>query len=94
MHEKHPGIQDMSVDTFLRIAQNCGAEFVNTHDSQDQKEPFIYEVIRLMPQTVSDLQNHQKLVYYQALGHILSNIKTDNEMEYSLTGALNIVQTQ
>mmetsp|Transcript_16544 Transcript_16544/g.16480 ORF Transcript_16544/g.16480 Transcript_16544/m.16480 type:complete len:894 (-) Transcript_16544:18-2699(-) len=94
MHELHPGIQDMSVDTFLRIAQNCGADFVVPHDIQDQREPFIYEVIRIMAATISELQNHQKLVYYQAIGHILSNIKSYEEMDYHLTGALALVQSQ
>jgi hypothetical protein len=28
MHEKHPGVQDMACDTFLKIAQKCRRKFV------------------------------------------------------------------
>lgn len=94
MHEAHPGIKDMSVDTFLRIAQNCGAEFIRIHETEDQREPFIFEIIRNLPSTISDLENHQKLVFYQCLGQILSNLYSEQELNYHITGALKLVQEQ
>ena len=94
MHEAHPGIKDMSVDTFLRICQSAGNEFIRLHESDDQREPFIFEIIRGLQGTTNDLENHQKLVFYQALGQILSNLKSDQELQYHITGALNLVQKQ
>jgi len=94
MRETHPGIQDMSVDTFLKITQNCGPEFLTIYDSQEQREPFIFEIIRSLPKTISDLENHQKLVFYQALGTILSNLRQESEIGYQLSGSLHLVQEQ
>lgn len=94
MHEAHPGIKDMSVDTFFRICQSAGNEFIRLHESDDQREPFIFEIIRGMQITIKDLENHQKLVFYQALGQVLSNLKSEQELQYHITGALNLVQKQ
>ena len=94
MHEPHPGIKDMSVDTFFRIAQNCGKEFIRLHEADDQREPFIFDIIRTLPGTTSELENHQKLVFYQALGQILSNLDNEQELIYHISGSLNLIQTQ
>lgn len=44
MHEKHPGVQDMASETFLKIAKLTKHMFIvrNDHD----KEPYINELIR------------------------------------------------
>ena len=94
MHEAHPGIKDMSVDTFLRISQSCGGEFIRIHEADDQREPFIFEIIRILNSVISDLENHQKLVFYQALGQILSNLNSEQELTYHIAGSLNLVQEQ
>lgn len=56
MHEPHPGIKDMSVDTFLKISQKCGDKFTIIHP--DQPEPHIIEITRIIDATISDLENH------------------------------------
>lgn len=94
MHESHPGIKDMSVDTFLRICQSAGGQFIRIHEGEDQREPFIFEIIRNLQSTTSDLENHQKLVFYQALGQILSNLNSEQELQYHISGALNQIQKQ
>jgi exportin-1 len=94
MHETHFGIKDMSVDTFLRISQNCGGEFIRIHEADDQREPFIFEIARSLGVTISDLENHQKLVVYQALGQILSCLSSEQELIYHISGCLKLVQDQ
>jgi exportin-1 len=94
MHESHPGIKDMSVDTFLKICQSAGSQFISIHEGEDQREPFIFEIIRGLPSTSSDLENHQKLVFYQSLGQILSNLQSEQELNYHISGSLNLIQKQ
>ena len=42
MHEKHPGVQDMSCDTFIKIAKKCKKKFVTR---QSGENPFVEEII-------------------------------------------------
>ena len=42
MHEKHPGVQDMSCDTFIKIAKKCKKKFVQP---QSMERPFVEEII-------------------------------------------------
>mmetsp|Transcript_14156 Transcript_14156/g.26635 ORF Transcript_14156/g.26635 Transcript_14156/m.26635 type:complete len:1075 (+) Transcript_14156:1490-4714(+) len=94
MHEAHPGIKDMACDCFLRICQVCSSEFVILHESTGQREVFLYEMIRLMPETISDLENHQKFVYYEAVGHCLAAVRSEFELEQHLSAALLILNQQ
>lgn len=57
MHERHPGVQDMACDTFLKIARRCRGNFaiVNPPDSQ----PFIQTLIPTIPSIISELEHHQ-----------------------------------
>jgi exportin-1 len=56
MHEKHPGVQDMASETFLKISKLTKHMFVITHDS-DQK-PYIVELIKQTPENCKDLEQH------------------------------------
>lgn len=39
MHEKHPGVQDMACDTFLKICQKCKRRFIQLQMTENG--PFI-----------------------------------------------------
>lgn len=47
MHEKHPGVQDMASETFLKIAKLTKHMFIAKQDSD--KEPYVNELIRQIP---------------------------------------------
>ena len=70
MHEKHPGVQDMASETFLKIAKLTKDMFV-TRNEKDQ-EPYINELIRQIPENFKDLEPHQKLIVYEGLGWMIS----------------------
>lgn len=54
MHEKHPGVQDMASETFLKISKLTKHMFVITHDHE--KEPYVNELIRSTPENCRDLE--------------------------------------
>jgi exportin-1 len=55
MHEKHPGVQDMASETFLKIANLTKQKFTQKLDDQ---KPFVIELIRDIPLNCKDLENH------------------------------------
>ena len=58
MHEKHPGVQDMASETFLKIAKLTKGMFITRNDND--REPYIHELIRQLPDNLRDLEHHQK----------------------------------
>lgn len=94
MHEPHPGIKDMSCETLLRITQKCGAEFVQIQIQHDQREPYLFEIVRGLETHICDLENHQKFVFYEALGQILSNIGDVKDITYALEACMNLVTAE
>jgi exportin-1 len=56
MHEKHPGVQDMASETFLKIANLTKHMFIQRNDNE--KEPYINELIRSIPDNLRDLEHH------------------------------------
>lgn len=54
MHEKHPGVQDMASETFLKIAKLTKHMFVQTNEHD--KEPYIYDLIRHLPENCRELE--------------------------------------
>lgn len=85
MHETHPGIQDMSCDTFLKIVQKCKRKFAVTQIGEPA--PFIEEILNNLQQTISDLENHQIQTVYESLGHIIFSAANMQERE-ALTARL------
>lgn len=57
MHETHPGVQDMAVDTFLKIAQNCKRKFVVTQPGESQA--FVTVILDKLSYVVNDLESEQ-----------------------------------
>mmetsp|Transcript_11887 Transcript_11887/g.20775 ORF Transcript_11887/g.20775 Transcript_11887/m.20775 type:complete len:629 (+) Transcript_11887:55-1941(+) len=71
MHEKHPGVQDMACDTFLKIAAKCKRKFVT--QQQLEAAPFAEELLGQLGAVISDLQPHQVHTFYEAVGLMLSD---------------------
>jgi len=83
MHETHPGVQDMAVDTFLKITQKCKRKFVVLQLSE--QEPFICELLTNLGRTVSELEPQQVHVFYEAVGHMIQAEGDPNRLaEYLL----------
>lgn len=70
MHETHEGVQDMACDTFIKITQKCKKHFVVVQ--QNEREPFINEIIRNIQSITEDLQPQQVHTFYEACGIIVS----------------------
>lgn len=70
MHETHEGVQDMACDTFIKITHKCKKHFVAVQ--QQEREPFINEIIRNIQQITEDLQPQQVHTFYEACGIIVS----------------------
>lgn len=85
MHEKHPGVQDMAVDTFLKIAQKCKKKFVQLQPGE--QATFIEELCVMLPSIIQDLESHQVLTFYEAAGQMVS-AHPDAEARYELTNRL------
>ncbi|KAI3404076.2 CRM1 [Candida oxycetoniae] len=79
MHETHEGVQDMACDTFIKITNKCKRHFVVIQ--QNEREPFINEIIREIQSITEDLQPQQVHTFYEACGIIVSaqNDKTARE---------------
>ena len=58
MHEKHPGVQDMACETFLKIAKLTKREFVITHVQDKDQEIFLMALIKMLPKMLMDLKLH------------------------------------
>jgi exportin-1 len=71
MHEKHPGVQDMACDTFLKIAQKCKRKFM-TQQGTDT-EPYVLQLITDLPSHTFDLEPHQVQAFYEAVACMLSD---------------------
>lgn len=70
MHEKHPGVQDMACDTFLKISQKLKRKFVMVQPGE--RSSFVEELCDMLPATIVDLEIHQIHTFYEAAGHMVS----------------------
>lgn len=87
----------MSCNTFLKIATTCKEEFVCVHISNDDfasniknNEPYIYDLLRRIPDETSMLENSLKLVFFEAIGLIISAQQNVEEKTKHLAEALKI----
>ena len=81
MHEPHPGVQDFACETFLKISMKCGGEFVKYNN--EENEPYINVLVRTVQGDTEDLERHQKLMFYEALGNMI-NHEEDNQKKIYL----------
>lgn len=70
MHERHPGVQDMAVETFLKITQKCKRKFVQLQP--EERMIFVEELCNMLPAPISDLETHQVHIFYEAAGHMVA----------------------
>jgi len=70
MHEMHPGVMDFACETFLRISIKCGEQFTVVNEGED--EPYINTLVRTIKDDTQDLTNYQKLMFYEAIGNMIS----------------------
>ncbi|CAJ1394899.1 unnamed protein product [Effrenium voratum] len=70
MHETFPGVQQMAVDTFLRICQKCKKKFVVQQSSEPA--PFVETMPSHIAQDISELEHLQICTYFEAVGHMIS----------------------
>jgi hypothetical protein len=60
----------MASETFLKIAKLTKHMFVQKHEAD--KDPYVYDLIRAIPENQKDLEQHQKLMVYEGIGHMIS----------------------
>jgi len=88
MHEKHPGVQDMAVDTFLKITSKCKKKFVQLQTGESMT--FVEEACNMLPAVITDLESHQINGFYEALGNMVS-AHPDPTAQELLTDRLMVV---
>ena len=69
MHEKHPGVQDMASETFLKISKLTKHMF--TRQNEQGQQPYVLDLINLIPENCKDLEYHQKLMVYEGIGYMV-----------------------
>ncbi|XP_065832637.1 exportin-1-like [Oscarella lobularis] len=70
MHESHEGVQDMSCDTFLKIAQKSRRHFVILQ--LGEVVPFIETILNNVSQIICDLEPQHVHAFYEAVGYMIS----------------------
>ena len=75
MHEKHPGVQDMASETFLKISKLTKEMFTKPDGHQ---RPYVYELIESIPSNCKDLEAHQKLMIYEGIGFMISTAQPND----------------
>ncbi len=88
MREKHPGVQDMAAETFLKISKSTKHEFIKLHPMDKDTEIFLNHLIKQLPKMLTDLQLHQVLNVYEGLGWMISVEQDPNIQVNYMTGAL------
>lgn len=91
MHEKHPGVQDMATEVFLKISKKTKHMFVQTHEKNE--EPYVCNLIRGLKENTSDLEIKQCLHIYEGIGHMISEEKDPNKREVLLESLMQYTQT-
>ena len=81
MHESFEGVQDFACETFLKISIKCAKNFIILQ-SQD-KEEYIKDLVRNVSETTKDLQPHQQLMFYEAIGNMI-NVEPNMQKKYSI----------
>lgn len=80
MHELHPGVQDFACETFLKITIKCGDQIVIINDGEN--EPFLNVLVRSIKDDTNDLQAHQKLMFYEAVGNMIAREQDFQKQSY------------
>ena len=91
MHEPHPGVKDMSCETFVKISKKCARKFVTLQN--DESEPFIVTIIGLIHRVTAELEHSQIQIFYEACALIIK-AETDRSKQQNLVyGLMEIPNT-
>lgn len=71
MHETFPGVQDMACETFLKISQKC-KNTMAANSPSDGGSCMVIDLINEFQEETKDLNEKQILLYFEAVGHIIS----------------------
>lgn len=71
MHETFPGVQEMAVDTFLKICQKCRKKFVIVNNGE--QACFVEEMMGHIEQDISELEHLHVCTYFEAVGNMISS---------------------
>mmetsp|Transcript_1208 Transcript_1208/g.3672 ORF Transcript_1208/g.3672 Transcript_1208/m.3672 type:complete len:1113 (-) Transcript_1208:156-3494(-) len=77
MHETFPGVQDMAVDTFLKICQKCKRKFVVVQ--QGEQMSFVEEMMSHIAQDISELEHLHVCTYFEAAGCMISAAQPEDK---------------
>jgi exportin-1 len=77
MHETFPGVQEMAVDTFLKICQKCRKKFVVVQIGEQQT--FVEEMMGHIEQDISELEHLHICTYFEAVGHMISSAQPQSK---------------
>ncbi|KAM3134830.1 hypothetical protein pb186bvf_012999 [Paramecium bursaria] len=91
MIEQFPGVQEMACNTFLTVSKKCGQQFVVDQSASDptMKEPYIYELIRSLPDQIKILSDAHLLIYIEGLGYM---IKEDENFERRVQFSIELLK--
>ena len=67
-------VQDMAVETLLKICNKCKRKFVILQPTETQ--PFVAELLATLPETVRDLKTHQINMFYESVA-LMIRAETD-----------------
>ncbi|CDJ41713.1 exportin, putative, partial [Eimeria tenella] len=70
MQEPFPGVRDMACETFLKVANKCKTTIAANH--QEDERNFVLSVIENHTQQTEVLDEKQQLLFFEAVGHIIS----------------------
>lgn len=79
MHESFPGIQEMSVDTFLKISKQCKDKFVAVQPTDTQ--PFLTELLTNLSTMIADLEPVHAHVIFESLAWMIGVADPQNREE-------------
>lgn len=81
MHETFPGVQEMAVDTFLKICQKCKKKFVAVQ--QGEQVTFVEELANAdMAQNISELEHLHICTFFEAIGYMISAAPPEGKPRY------------
>lgn len=83
MHEKHPGVQDMASETFLKISKLTKHMFTQVHEQNTQ--PYVFDLINMVPEICKDLEEKHELMVYEGIGYMIS---TDSHQQPQLINGI------
>jgi hypothetical protein len=70
-------LQDMAVETLLKICNKCKRKFVLQHQAESQ--PFVAELLASLPDIIKDLKTHQINMFYESVA-LMIRAETDENL--------------